>query len=155
MSELHSIVQSALVKEYRERAGELHRWVDPLSQEQFWTNPFTYGNSVGHLLLHLTGNLRYYIGTQIAGTGYVRNRDLEFTDTAKHPKAEVVARFDRTIDMVVATLEAQSATDWTLPYSGEGEPEAKHRFTIFFRCATHLYDHVGQIDYLSHQLTLS
>ena len=155
MSELHSIVQSALVQEYRERAGELHRWVDPLSQEQFWTNPFTYGNSVGHLLLHLTGNLRYYIGTQIAGTGYVRNRDLEFTDTAKHPKAEVVARFDRTIDMVVATLEAQSATDWTLPYSGEGEPEAKHRFTIFFRCATHLYDHVGQIDYLSHRLTSS
>jgi hypothetical protein len=153
MNELYSIVQSALVKEYRERASELHRWVDPLSQEQFWTNPFAYGNSVGHLVLHLTGNLRYYIGTQIAGTGYVRNRELEFTDTAKHPKAEVVSRFDRTIDMVVATLEAQSATDWTLPYSGDGEPEAKDRFTIFLRCATHLYDHVGQIDYLSHQLT--
>jgi hypothetical protein len=155
MSELHSIIQSALVKEYRERAVELHRWVDPLSQEQFWTNPFSYGNSVGNLLLHLTGNLRYYIGTQIAGTGYVRNRNLEFTDTAKHPKAEVVSRFDRTIDMVVATLEAQSVAEWTLPYSGEGEPEAKDRFTIFLRCATHLYDHVGQIDYLSHQLGVS
>jgi hypothetical protein len=152
MSDLHAIIQSALVKEYRERAGELHRWVDPLSQEQLWTNPFTYGNSVGHLLLHLTGNLRYYIGTQIAGTGYVRNRALEFTDTAKHPKPEVVSRLDRTIDMVVATLEAQSATDWTLPYSGEGEPEAKDRFTIFLRCATHFYEHVGQINYLSRQL---
>jgi hypothetical protein len=153
MSELQSIIQSAFIGEYRNRAAELHRWVDPLSQEQFWTNPFNYGNSVGHLLLHLTGNLRYYIGTQIAGTGYVRNRDLEFTDPTKHPKAEVVSRFDRTIDMVVATLEAQSATDWALPYSGEGEPEAKDRFTIFLRCATHLYDHVGQLDYLSHQLT--
>jgi Protein of unknown function (DUF1572) len=153
MSDLHAILQAALVKEYRERAGELHRWVDPLSQEQFWTNPYSYGNSVGHLLLHLTGNLRYYIGAQIAGTGYVRNRNLEFTDTAKHPKAEVVSRFDRTIDMVVTTLEAQSATDWTAPYSAEGEPEAKDRFTIFLRCATHFYDHVGQIDYLSHQLT--
>jgi hypothetical protein len=155
MSDLHSIIQFALIKEYRERTAELHRWVDPLSQEQFWTNPFNYGNSVGHLLLHLTGNLRYYIGAQIAGTGYMRNRNLEFTDSAKHPKAEVVSRFDRTIDMVVATLEAQSATDWTLPYSGEGEPEAKDRFTIFFRCATHFYDHVGQIDYLSHQLGVS
>ena len=152
MSDLHNIIQVALVKEYRERAGELHRWVDPLSQEQLWTNPFNYGNSVGHLLLHLTGNLRYYIGTQIAGTGYVRNRALEFTDTARHPKAEVVSRLDRTIDMVVATLEAQSATDWTLPYSGEGEPEAKDRFTIFLRCATHFYEHVGQVNYLSRQL---
>jgi hypothetical protein len=152
MSNLHASIQSAMIKEYRERAAELHRWVDALSQEQFWTNPFDYGNSVGHLVLHLTGNLRYYIGAQIAGTGYVRNRDLEFSDTAKHPKAEVVSRFDRTIDMVVATLQAQSATDWTLPYAGEGEPEAKDRFTIFFRCATHFYDHLGQIDYLSQQL---
>src|SRR5580693_10449876 len=153
MTSLTQTISVGLAGEYSKRAEDLHKWADPLSDEQFWRNPYSYGNSVGHLLLHLTGNLRYYIGTQIAGTGYVRNRDLEFTDTAKHPKAEVVARFDRTIDMVVATLEAQSATDWTLPYSGEGEPEAKHRVTIFFRCATHLYDHVGQIDYLSHQLT--
>jgi Protein of unknown function (DUF1572) len=153
MNELHGIIQSAFVSEYRNRAGEIHRWVDPLSQEQFWTNPFSYGNSVGHLVLHLTGNLRYYIGTQVAGTGYVRNRDLEFTDPAKHPKAEVVSRFDRTIEMVVATLEAQSAMDWTLPYSAEREPEAKDRFTLFLRCATHLYDHGGQIDYLSRRLT--
>jgi uncharacterized damage-inducible protein DinB len=154
MSELQSIMQSAFISEYRDRAGELHRWVDPLSQQQFWTNPFNYGNSVGHLLLHLTGNLRYYIGTQIAGTGYVRNRELEFTDSTKHPKAEVVSRFDRTIDMAVATLEAQSATDWTLPYSAEHEPDAKDRFTVFLRCASHLYHHVGQIHYLSRQLAL-
>ena len=154
MSELQSIIQSAFISEYRNRAAELHRWVDPLSQEQFWTNPFNYGNSVGHLLLHLTGNLRYYIGTQIAGTGYVRNRDLEFNDPTRHPKAEVVSRFDRTIDMVVATLEAQSLTDWALPYSAEREPDAKDRFTIFLRCASHLYHHVGQINYLSRQFAL-
>jgi Protein of unknown function (DUF1572) len=155
MSELQSIIQSAFISEYRNRAAELHRWVDPLSLEQFWTNPFHYGNSVGHLLLHLTGNMRYYVGTQIAGTGYVRNRDLEFTDPTKHPKVEIVSRFDRTIDMVVATLEAQSATDWALPYSAELEPDAKDRFTIFLRCASHLYHHVGQINYLSRQLMLS
>lgn len=153
MSELHSIIQSAFISEYRNRAGELHRWIDPLNEEQFWTNPFKYGNSVGHLVLHLTGNLRYYIGTQIAGTGYVRHRDLEFADTTNPPKNEIVARFDRTIDMVVATLEAQSSTDWAISYSAEREPEAKDRFTIFLRCASHFHSHVGQINYLSRQLT--
>jgi hypothetical protein len=154
VSDLHNIIQSAFIREYSNHAGELHRWVDPLSQVQFWTNPFNYGNSVGHLVLHLTGNLRYYIGAKIAGTGYVRNRDLEFADSTNPAKSEVVSRFDRTIDMVMATLEAQSATDWALPYSAEREPETKDRFTAFLRCASHLYNHVGQINYLSRQLAL-
>jgi hypothetical protein len=37
--------------------------------------------SAGHLPLHLTGNLNYYIGAQIAATGYVRDRDREFTES--------------------------------------------------------------------------
>ncbi len=75
MSELSRVVKNALASEYRERAAELHQWADPLDEEQFWMNPYEYGNSVGHLVLHLTGNLSYYIGAQIAGTGYVRHRD--------------------------------------------------------------------------------
>ena len=68
MSELSEGVRQAFANEYRDRAAELHKWADPLSDEQFWRNPFGYGNSVGHLVLHLTGNLSYYIGARIAGT---------------------------------------------------------------------------------------
>jgi len=50
----------------------MHKWVDPLSNEQFWRKPYPYGNSVGHLVLHMTGNLNYYIGARVAGTGYLR-----------------------------------------------------------------------------------
>lgn len=152
MNKLHQSVREAFVSEYRNRAGELHRWADPLSQEQFWTNPFGYGNSVGHLVLHLTGNLSYYIGSRIAKTGYERHRDLEFTDPTKKSKEEVLRKFDDTIAMVIRTLEAQSATDWTMEYSAEREPDAKDRFTIFLQCASHLYMHVGQINYLSREL---
>ena len=66
MSNLPEIVRSALASEYRMRGAELHKWVDPLTDEQFWTNPYSYGNSVGHLVLHLTGNLNYYIGARVA-----------------------------------------------------------------------------------------
>jgi hypothetical protein len=55
---------------------------------------------------------------------------------------------------VIVTLEAQSATDWTLPYSEKRQPEGKDRFTVFLRCASHLDNHVGQINYLSRQLAL-
>jgi uncharacterized damage-inducible protein DinB len=155
MSELTQIIRACLANEYQQKAASLHKWVDPLTDEQFWRNPYSYGNSVGHLVLHLTGNLNYYIGTRIAGTGYVRHRDLEFTDTSRPPKVDVLRRFDETIAMVVATIEKQADDHWTLPYSAEREPEAKDRFSAFFRCATHFYHHIGQINYLARELAKS
>ena len=155
MSELSTSIGAAFADEYRHRAAELHKWVDPLSEEQFWHNPFSHGNSVGHLLLHLTGNLSYYVGARIAGTGYVRNRDLEFIEPRKLPKAEVLGKFDETIAMVIASIEKQTEADWTAPYTAEREPESKNRVTLYLRCASHLYHHVGQIIYLSRELRSS
>ena len=155
MTELTKIIASSLAGEYRMRAAELHKWADPLSEDQFWRNPYSYGNSVGHLVLHLTGNLSYYIGARIAQTGYIRHRDLEFAESRRLPKAAVLQKFDETIAMVIATIEHQSETDWTLPYTAEREPEAKHRFTAFFGCAVHFYHHVGQINYLCRELARS
>jgi len=152
LSELSQNIRSALISEYSKRAAELHKWADPLSEEQFWSNPFAHGNSVGHLVLHLTGNLSYYVGTQIAGTGYIRNRDLEFSEPRKLPKADVLRKFDETISMVIATIEKQTEADWTATYTAEREPESKNRITLFLRCASHLYHHVGQIIYLSREL---
>jgi uncharacterized damage-inducible protein DinB len=152
LSQLSESIGAAFASEYRHRAAELHEWVDPLSEEQFWRNPFSYGNSVGHLLLHLTGNLSYYVGARIAGNGYVRNRDLEFTEPRKLPKEEVLRKFDETIAMVISTIEKQAEADWPAPYTAEREPDSKNRVTLFLRCASHLYHHVGQIICLSREL---
>ena len=155
MSELAQTISAAFSSEYRMRAAELHKWVDPLSEDQFWQNPYSCGNSVGNLVLHLTGNLSYYIGARIADTGYIRDRNLEFNESRRPPKVEVLRKFDDTIAMVIATIEVQSEADWTLPYSAEREPEAKNRFTLFLRCAVHLYHHVGQMNYLCRELAKS
>lgn len=152
MRELSTTLAAAFASEYRHRAAELHKWVDPLSEEQFWRNPFSHGNSVGHLVLHLTGNLSYYVGAQIAGTSYIRNRDLEFSEPRKLPKAEVLRKFDETIAMVVGAIENQTEADWTAPYTAEREPDSKNRVTLLLRCASHLYHHVGQVIYLSREL---
>ena len=86
MADLSGTISSDLAGYYEFVAAQAHKWVDPLTQDQFWRNPFSYGNSVGHLILHLTGNLNYYIGARVAGTGYIRNRDREFTETEKPEK---------------------------------------------------------------------
>jgi uncharacterized damage-inducible protein DinB len=153
MSKLSETIVEDLAAYYGMVREQTHKWVDPLSTEQIWRNPYGYGNSVGHLLLHMTGNLNYYIGARVAGTGYVRDRDREFTETQKKSKEEALAAFDKTIDMVIETIRKQSAEDWLKPYSAEREPEATERFHIFLRCAGHAYHHVGQIIYLARELT--
>ena len=153
MAELAKVIAAELAGYYEKTAAELHKWVDPLSNEDFWRNPYGYGNSVGHLVLHLTGNLSYYIGARIAATGYVRDRDREFTESQPLPKEQALAAFDRTIAMVVATIRKQSAEDWTVEYSAERESQAKNRFAIFLRCAGHAYHHVGQMIFLAKELT--
>jgi uncharacterized damage-inducible protein DinB len=152
MADLSGTIAGGLANYYEHVAKQLHKWVDPLSSEQFWRNPYPYGNSVGHLVLHLTGNLSYYIGARIAETGYVRNRDREFTETQRRPKEQALGEFDRIIALVAATIRKQSTEDWSADYTAEREPEAKDRFTAFLRCAGHAYHHVGQIIYLSKEL---
>ena len=152
MAGVNETVANGLAAYYEYVGQHLHNWVDPLTNEQFWRKPYPYGNSVGHLVLHLTGNLSYYIGARIAQTGYVRDRDREFTELCPPRKEEALRAFDRTMAMVVATIQKQRADDWGKAYTAEREPEAKDRFQIFVRCAGHAYHHVGQIVYLSREL---
>jgi uncharacterized damage-inducible protein DinB len=152
MAELSSVVASTLDSYYEEVRDKIHELVAPLSTEQLWTRPYPYGNSIGHLLLHLTGNLNNYIGAQIARTGYVRNRPLEFTDATKRPKEKVLADFDAAIAMVVATIRKQSPEDWAAPYSDPTESRTHTRFAAFLRMAAHAYHHTGQIIYLVKEL---
>ncbi len=152
MAGVNETVAAGLAAYYEYVAAHLHKCVDPLANEQFWRKPYPYGNSAGHLVLHLTGNLSYYIGARIADTGYVRDRDREFTEKQPPHKDEALRAFDRTIAMVVATIRRQESDDWGKPYTGEREPEATDRFQIFVRCAGHAYHHVGQMIYLSREL---
>jgi uncharacterized damage-inducible protein DinB len=138
---------------YYERVQrKVHVLVEPLSTEQLWRRPFPFGNSVGHLLLHLTGNLNYYIGAQIAGSGYVRDRPREFADASHRPTNEVLQDLDRAVAMVLATLAAQSEADWHAPYRGVGAEDVPDRFSMFLRCAAHADHHAGQMIYLSKQI---
>ena len=154
MTDLASTVSSGLAGYFQMVGRKVHGLVDPLSDAQVWERPYPYGNSIGNLLLHLTGNLNYYIGAQIAGTGYIRHRDQEFTDRGKS-KHQLLKDFDSALEMVVATIQKQSLDDWSAAYSAERSPETKNRFEILLNCAGHAYHHVGQIIYLEKQLNLN
>jgi uncharacterized damage-inducible protein DinB len=151
---LHATIAADFVQYYREKVAKIHELLEPLSDEQLWIRPYPYGNTIGHLLLHLTGNLNYYIGAQIAGTGYLRDRPLEFSDATHHSKEYLLRNLDQTLAMVEATLNSQTESDWSAAFSGKGLEQAGDRFYVFLNCVSHLAHHTGQIIYLCRELSL-
>ncbi len=152
MDDLHSTLVAGFTERYTHLACKVRELAAPLSDEQFWSKPFAFGNSFGHLVLHLTGNLNYYIGTEIGGTEYVRDREREFTETNHSTKEESLKRFDEAVDVVLKVLLTQTNGDWAKEYTAVREEDAHNRMIIFLRCATHMHHHVGQMMYLCYEL---
>lgn len=149
MNELTHTVANGFSAAFQDFLKRVHTLAAPLSEEQFWRKPYPYGNSFGHLVLHLTGNLSHYIGAEIAHSGYVRDRDREFTDPQPPTKAEALQRLDAAVALVVQTVEAQTADDWSADYKAVGADNLNDRFSITLRCAAHLFHHIGQMIYLA------
>ena len=74
------IVQADMAAYFEHLAARIERLVRSLSNEELWTNPLGFGNSVGRIVVHLTGSLNHYIGSKVAGTGYLRDRPSEFSE---------------------------------------------------------------------------
>ena len=150
MPSLDETVVSVMADRFATNAARVHELAAPLSEKQFWQKPYSYGNSFGHLVLHLTGNLNYYIGAQIAQTGYVRDRPREFNDPHPPSKADALKSFDEAVAMVVKTVRAQSAHDWSAQYSAVGST-CSVRLDMVLQCAAHMQHHIGQMIYLGYQ----
>jgi hypothetical protein len=155
METLQATITAGLTERFRTLTVRLHELAAPLTDEQFWRKPFPFGNSFGHLVLHLTGNLNYYVGAQIARTGYVRDREREFTEKQHLPKEEVLKSFDEAIKMVLRTVGEQSPDDWSAYYRAVGAGNVGNRFHMVLRCAAHMDHHVGQMIYLCFELRRS
>jgi len=150
MSRLEETLASVLADRYRANAARVHELSAPLSVEQFWEKPFLYGNSFGHLVLHLTGNLNYYIGAQIANTGYVRDRPREFNDPNPPAKEEALRLLHDAVAMVIKTIRNQSPEDWSGEYSAVGT-NCSNRLDMVVQCAAHMQHHIGQMIYLAYE----
>jgi len=150
MSQLDATVISVLVDRYTNNLARVRELATSLSETQFWKKPFPYGNSFGHLVLHLTGNLNYYIGAQIANTGYVRDRPREFNEPDPPSKEAALQKLDEAVAMVVKTVQNQSAETWGMAYTGVGS-NCTNRLDMVVQCAAHMQHHIGQMIYLANE----
>jgi putative acetyltransferase len=127
---LAKVVEEDMAAYFEHLAARIERLVGMLSHEELWSNPFAFGNSVGRIVVHLTGSLSHYIGAEVAGTGYARDRPAEFTDPSRPSADELLRAFRDTVGMVVRTLRSQGEAGLTTPVADCGEP-VRDRFGLF------------------------
>ncbi len=109
-------------------------------------------NSAGHLTLHLEGNLREYVGRQLGGIPYTRDRPLEFSSPAL-PAAELMSRVNGVKDSIPGVIETLTSEqlDVVFPEQVLGTPLTTRQFLMHL--FGHLSYHLGQVDYLRRLLT--
>ena len=119
-------------------------------EKNIWRAADGVTNPAGTLVLHLLGNLNYTVGTLIGSTGYVRNREQEFS-LKDVPREKLVADIESTIEVVKTSLTgiSQSKLDETYPLEMWGQKSTSFYLTSFYG---HFNYHLGQVNYLRRML---
>jgi hypothetical protein len=124
--------------------------VEKLDEEQIWWRPNEKSNSVGNLVLHLSGSLNLYLNRNIGGFDYKRDRDAEFAERGPIPKERLLKIFDDMMAKAEQTLNKVTADSLSGPSS---DPE-HYTFLIedLVGILTHISAHTGQILWIAKML---
>jgi len=103
-------------------------------------------NPAGNLCLHLVGNLNTYLGATLGNTGYIRNRDLEFSQKGVS-RAELIQKTEATIQVVDRVLANMTEDQLKQEYPMVVLEEKSTTEYFLIHLATHLSYHLGQVNY--------
>jgi len=116
-----------------------------------WLIPKGVSNSPGNLALHLAGNLQHFIGTLLGNTGYVRERELEFSTNGK-TKAYILEEIEKARHCVHSTLSSLSEDQLQQIYPVDFKEKTVSTSVALSHLLAHLSYHNGQINYLRRML---
>jgi uncharacterized damage-inducible protein DinB len=140
---LADLIGGILTRDLKTLRRELEAYPD---ERDLWKAPPGISNSAGNLALHLVGNLRTFVGATLGGTGYVRDRDAEFSsrDVAR---SELLRLVDEAMTAVTQTMPKLTDADLAKPFP---MPIAGHTIDtgdFLLHLSAHLAYHLGQLDY--------
>jgi uncharacterized damage-inducible protein DinB len=116
------------------------------NEKNLWLTDKAITNSAGNLCLHLVGNLNTYIGKEIGKTGYIRNRDLEFS-LRDISRTELIQKIDDTILMVQDSLNKLTVDELNKEYPLLVFEMKTSTEYFLVHLVAHLAYHLGQINY--------
>lgn len=127
---------------------DIHKLIEEVNlfknEEDLWRTHGSVRNSSGNLVLHIIGGMNYLIGTQLAQTGYVRERDLEFIRKGLERKI-LVTQLEELIPMI---NEALNNISLEAEYPIMFDDMKTSNGYVLVQLLAHLNYHLGQVNYL-------
>ncbi len=125
--------------------------VEPLDDQQLWWRPNESSNSIGNLILHVTGSLNHYLNRAIGGMPFDRDRDAEFAARGPIPRTDLLDRFEAMVSTAEKTLDSV-----TVERLGDPSPEPRMNKLVIddlLGVVTHFSAHTAQIVWISKMLS--
>lgn len=148
-------VEQAVIDAFRARITkifpeQIRACIGQLSDDQLWWRPNEKSNSIGNLVMHLSGSLNHYLNLLIGKFEYNRDRDAEFAERRHIPKAELLGIFDDMVAKAEKTFDGITAERLASP-----SPEPR-MYTLLVEdligIVTHISTHTGQILWITKML---
>ncbi len=116
------------------------------NEEDLWKLTGSISNTSGNLCLHMCGNLNHFFGAVIGNTGYIRDRDLEFSQK-NIGREELIQNIEETKTMIENVFDNLSLKNINDIYPLDKFGESATIGFIMSRLVSHLAYHLGQINY--------
>ena len=129
---------------------DINKFIEEISlyenENDLWLLKGNIKNPPGTLALHIAGNLKHFIGAQLGKTGYVRERDKEFSER-NVSKENILKGLNEALEIVKTTLSKLSdedlKKDFPIPFLEKIRPTIEILFILY----GHLNYHLGQVNY--------
>lgn len=116
------------------------------SQSLLWQTPPDISNSAGNLALHIVGNLNHFIGAVLGNSGYLRQREREFS-SKNVPIESIIKQIEDTKAVIKVTLQGLSESDFQKEYKRRPFEDFMTTEYFLIHLSMHLAYHLGQINY--------
>ena len=121
--------------------------VEALPADRLWWRPNERVNSVGNLLLHLSGNVRQWIVSGVGGQPDVRKRNMEFAARDGATAADMLDGLDATIREADAVLRGVLPSELLARRSIQGRDTTV--MEALYHVVEHFAGHTGQIIWIA------
>jgi uncharacterized damage-inducible protein DinB len=135
------------IEKLRQLESRISHCLGLLSTEQIWWRGSEECNSVGNLVLHLSGNVRQWIISSIGGASDLRQRDSEFAARGNIDGAELRVQLTQTMDEAIRVIEGITLNRLSDTIRVQGYN--KTVLEAVYHVVEHFSLHTGQIMYVT------
>lgn len=139
---VQKILAELFERDLTKLSGEIQAYKD---ENNLWILQGDIKNTAGNLCMHLIGNLKHFIGATLGETGYIRQREIEFS--GKETRANLIQQIEETKQIVSKTILQLSAEKLEQDFPIRVFDREHSTLHFIMHLSTHLNYHLGQINY--------